>query len=95
MRVIGRLCGAMVLFIAGLLVPSISASQPVVFPKGCVDCHGSESKYPVRGIRTRYLTSGHRTIGNASYANADDCQRCHTNEGFIGRTRREPGFCRR
>ena len=83
MKVIGRRCGAMVLFIAGLLVPSISASQPVVFPKGCVDCHGSESKYPVRGIRTQYLTSGHRTIGNASYANADDCQRCHTNEGFI------------
>jgi len=41
----------------------------------------------VRGIRSQYQTSGHRTLGNASYANADDCQGCHTNEGFIQRAK--------
>ena len=39
------------------------------------------------GIRSQYQTSGHRTLGNASYANADDCQGCHTNEGFIQRAK--------
>jgi hypothetical protein len=36
----------------------------------------------------QYLTSGHKTIGNAFYANADDCQGCHTNEGFIERAKK-------
>jgi hypothetical protein len=53
-----------------------------------VHCHGSETKYPARGTRTQYLTSGHKTIGNAFYANADDCQGCHTNEGFIERAKK-------
>jgi hypothetical protein len=66
---------------------STSQAQSTVFPKACMDCHGSETKYPVRGARTQYLTSGHRTLGNASYANADDCQACHTNEGFIERAK--------
>ena len=38
-------------------------------------------------MRSQYVTSGHRTLGNASYANADDCQGCHTNEGFIQRVK--------
>src|ERR1700694_554958 len=63
--------------------PGHSQTKPVPFPKGCVDCHGSEPKFAVRGARTQYLTSGHRTIGHASYSNSEGCQRCHTNEGFI------------
>lgn len=83
-----RLCGFLAFLIAVVFFPSISRSQPVVFSKGCIDCHGSEPKYPVRGARTQYLTSGHRTNGNASYANSDDCQGCHTNEGFIERVKK-------
>ena len=63
------------------------ATAQTVLPKACVDCHGSEPKFPVRGVRGQYVTSGHRTLGNASYANADDCQGCHTNEGFIQRVK--------
>jgi hypothetical protein len=62
-------------------------AQNSILPKGCVECHGSETKYPVRGVRSQYQTSGHRTLGNFSYANADDCQGCHTNEGFIQRAK--------
>ena len=75
------------LFVFAVLLPSISYTQQTVLPKACVDCHGSEAKYPVRGVRSQYQTSGHRTLGNASYANADDCQGCHTNEGFIQRAK--------
>jgi hypothetical protein len=67
--------------------PTPAVSQTTILPKACLDCHGSETRYPVRGIRSQYLTSGHRTLGNASYANADDCQGCHTNEGFIERAK--------
>jgi hypothetical protein len=66
---------------------SIADAQTSILPKGCVDCHGSETKFPVRGVRSQYHTSGHRTLGNASYANAGDCQSCHTNEGFIQRVK--------
>ena len=66
---------------------SRAEAQIGILPKACVDCHGSEPKFPVRGIRSQYQTSGHRTLGNASYANADDCQGCHTNEGFIQRAK--------
>ncbi len=66
---------------------AVADAQTSVLPKGCVDCHASEAKYPLRGVRSQYQTSGHRTLGNASYANADDCQGCHTNEGFIQRAK--------
>jgi hypothetical protein len=62
-------------------------AQSSILSKPCVDCHGSEPKFPVRGIRSQYLTSGHHTLGNASYANADDCQGCHTSEGFVQRVK--------
>jgi hypothetical protein len=75
------------LVIAVLLFPSTFEAQTLSFPKECVDCHGSQPKFPVRGIRSQYLTSGHRILGNASYANSDDCQGCHTNEGFIERAK--------
>jgi len=60
-----------------------SKPAPFVFPPGCVDCHSSAGKYPVRGVRSQYLTSGHRTLPDASYSNGEGCQKCHTNEGFI------------
>ncbi len=66
-----------------LLFPAISHSQAVVFSEGCLKCHGPEPEYPVRGVRALSLTSGHKAIGNASYANGSGCQKCHTNEGFI------------
>jgi hypothetical protein len=66
-----------------LILPLNSGSEEVVFSKGCLSCHGPEPKYPVRGIRAQYMTSGHKNIGNASYANGGGCQGCHTNEGFI------------
>ncbi|HXG52404.1 MAG TPA: hypothetical protein VNN77_13490 [candidate division Zixibacteria bacterium] len=78
-----RSLGGALAFCAAVFWPSAAPTQTTVLPKACVACHGSEAQYPVRGARTQYLTSGHRTIGNASYANADDCQACHTNEGFI------------
>lgn len=65
--------------------PAIAAAQNSILPKQCVDCHGTESKYGVRGARTQYATSGHKNLGNAWYANSDDCQGCHTNEGFVER----------
>jgi formate-dependent nitrite reductase cytochrome c552 subunit len=78
------------LFVSAALLPlsaaaqsKSKAAQAFTFPKACVDCHGSEPRYPVRGARSQYLTSGHRTIGHASYSNSEGCQRCHTNEGFI------------
>jgi len=83
--------GLLCLSLAWLVLPSKALSQGTILPKACVDCHGSETKYPVRGARSQYLTSGHRTLGNASYANADDCQGCHTNEGFIERARTGKG----
>ena len=82
-----RCCGVLGLFIFSLMFPALAQSQASILQKPCVDCHGSEPKYPVRGVRTQYLTSGHRTLGNASYANSDDCQGCHTNEGFIERAK--------
>lgn len=66
-----------------LMIPSTTEPQQVVFPKGCLNCHGSEAKYPVRGVRAQYMTSGHKNNGNASYANGGGCHQCHTNEGFI------------
>jgi len=82
-----RVSIVLALVCAAVLSASISYAQTFAFPNDCVACHGSEPKYPVRGARTQYLTSGHRTIGNASYANSDDCQGCHTNEGFIERAK--------
>jgi hypothetical protein len=83
-----RLCG---IVLASLLLCPLawnsSDAQNSILPSGCVDCHGSQPKFPMRGIRSQYQTSGHRTLGNASYANADDCQGCHTNEGFIERAK--------
>jgi hypothetical protein len=80
-------CLGMLALLCAMLLTSISLAQDSILQKPCVDCHGSETKYPVRGIRSQYLTSGHRTLGNAHYANADDCQGCHTNEGFIERAK--------
>ena len=77
--------GLLLLFL--FAISPVSDAQTSILPKGCIDCHGSETKFPVRGARSQYLTSGHRNLGNASYANSDDCQGCHTNEGFIERAK--------
>jgi hypothetical protein len=82
-----RMCGLMIVFLLCLFPPRTGFTQNTVLPKACVDCHGSETKYGLRGARSQYLTSGHRNLGNASYANSDDCQGCHTNEGFIERVK--------
>lgn len=75
---------ALLTFSGALLpLPAYSQAKPVPFPKGCVDCHGSEPKFTLRGARSQYLTSVHRTGGHASYSNSEGCQKCHTNEGFI------------
>jgi len=66
-----------------VLSPDVSQPQQVVFPQGCLSCHGSEPEYPVLGVRSQYMTSGHKNNGNASYANGGECQQCHTNEGFV------------
>jgi len=50
----------------------------------CMSCHGSTgAKYPLLGARLGYEVSGHAVLGDARYANAGGCQRCHTNEGYI------------
>lgn len=83
MFVVLRLCSWLVA--AGLLIPLYGQGQskPFAFPEACAACHGSVTKYPVRGVRSQYQTSGHRNLPDASYSNADGCQQCHTNEGFI------------
>jgi hypothetical protein len=83
MTTIPRLLGLLAFSGALVSFPSIAQAQKFSFPKACDACHGSEPKFAVRGARTQYLTSGHRTTGHASYSNSDGCQRCHTNEGFI------------
>ncbi len=44
-------------FCAALFPLNAVSQSKSVLPKGCVDCHGSEPKYAVRGARTQYLTS--------------------------------------
>jgi hypothetical protein len=51
-------------------------------------CHAEETKFSVRGARSQYLTSGHRKLGHASYANSEGCQGCHTHEGFVERVKK-------
>jgi hypothetical protein len=75
-----------------LLLPAVSwaggaaeaAPADTILPAGCVSCHASTSpRFPLAGARAGYDTSGHKNLGNASYANGEGCQACHTNEGFI------------
>ena len=87
MNLMARICGSLAIATATALVSTNSDSQSKILPKECFDCHGSETKYPVRGIRSQYLTSGHKTLGNFAYANADECQACHTHEGFIAQVK--------
>jgi len=72
-----------------LAVEALSQTQPKpVIPDACAACHAEEAKYPVRGVRSQYLTSGHRRLGHASYANSEGCQGCHTHEGFVERVKK-------
>jgi hypothetical protein len=58
-------------------------AQTASMPQTCWVCHGEEPKYPVKGVRSQYSTSGHKNLGNYAYSNGGGCQQCHTNEGFI------------
>jgi cytochrome c553 len=50
----------------------------------CMSCHGSTgAKYSLPGAKLGYEVSGHATLGDSRYANAEGCQRCHTNEGYL------------
>ena len=70
------LCGA-------AFVYGTAQAQSAPVPQSCWTCHGEQPKYAVQGVRSQYLTSGHRNLGNYAYANGGGCQQCHTNEGFI------------
>ena len=68
--------------------PAAAAPAPAAEPAkpslNCMECHGStEPKFPVLGAKLGYEVSGHAILGDARYANAGGCQRCHTNEGYI------------
>src|SRR6476646_1289051 len=80
------------LAVCAALLPLEAFSQakpkPAVLPNACAACHAEEAKFPVRGVRSQYLTSGHRKLGHASYANSEGCQGCHTHEGFVERVRK-------
>lgn len=49
----------------------------------CADCHGTTPVYNIRSARAGYDASGHKNNGNAFYSNGEDCQVCHTHEGFV------------
>ena len=57
--------------------------QRTVFLDACIKCHGDTPAYPMRGAVLEFETSGHRNNGNAHYANGNNCQQCHTHEGFV------------
>jgi len=67
----------------------VSESVNFSFPEGCADCHGDDPEYQLKGARMGYDNSGH-ALGferhdeqHAYYSNGDDCQKCHTHEGFL------------
>ena len=49
----------------------------------CHECHGSTPTYSIKWGREGYDHSVHKNGGHAFYANGDDCQKCHTHEGFV------------
>ena len=53
-----KLCLGTLALLYAMLLTSISLAQDSILQKPCVDCHGSETKYPVRGVRSQYLTFG-------------------------------------
>jgi hypothetical protein len=63
--------------LVGLAIPAMAMAAI-----DCMSCHGSTgAKYSLAGTKLGYEVSGHATAGNSRYANAEGCQRCHTNEG--------------
>lgn len=60
-----------------------------VFPEECAACHGDDAEYQLKGAQMGYEHSGHalgferHDVPHAYYANAGDCQKCHTHEGFL------------
>jgi len=71
-----------------LLVPTFTfaadkAELFIFFKDLCDDCHGDNPKHNIVWARDGYNHSAHKMNGNASYANGDGCQQCHTHEGFV------------
>jgi cytochrome c553 len=67
--------------LAAAPAPAPEPAKPAI---NCMDCHASTGpKYPLFGAKLGYEVSGHKKLGDARYANAGGCQRCHTNEGYI------------
>jgi hypothetical protein len=90
MPVFKRKAVLVLLFVLFLLPPvalSAAGEREIalgdVFPPACADCHGPDPAYPVLGTTASYDYSGHKNLGNASYANGSGCQICHTHEGFV------------
>jgi hypothetical protein len=70
--------GFTLLFSLAFALPTTAANLE------CMSCHGSTgAKYSLLGAKHGYEASGHAINGNARYANAEGCQRCHTHEGYI------------
>jgi hypothetical protein len=49
----------------------------------CLECHGSTPTYNIKWARAGYDRSLHKNGGHSFYSNGDECQKCHTHEGFV------------
>ena len=49
----------------------------------CLDCHGPTPAHNIQWARAGYDHSVHKNGGHAFYSNGDECQKCHTHEGFV------------
>jgi len=72
-----------ILLVSTSIFAADKAELFVFFKDLCDDCHGSNPKHNIVWARAGYNHSGHKNNGNAFYANGDDCQKCHTHEGFV------------
>lgn len=57
------------IIIGFVLFASIFQAQTGSSFQNCWNCHGSEPKYPVAGIRAQHMASGHKSLGNFTDAN--------------------------
>lgn len=71
------------IIIGFVLFSSMSQAQTGSSFQNCWNCHGSEPKYPVAGIRAQYMASRHKSLGNFTYANGGG-----RNDGFCAPRRR-------
>lgn len=91
MKKIGTIAGFIgafaVLLFAALFIVTCSGhkkdSLTVFLALNCTECHSSVTRFDVAGAKAGYDVSGHKLLGNSSYANGGGCQQCHTHEGFV------------